>query len=354
MKFNVLLALIISLCPLFVEAETRFTGDIDGSSFIVDVPSKPSGDVLFLARGYRPNSLPLSAVYEKENTFFQTLLTEGWTIASPSFGGNRWVMADGAADLIALRAHVNKNIVSIKRAFLYGETMGGGITALLAEQSPEGFDGAISLGAHHYAEPQGEVPDNPKLAAYLPGKPKFPIVLLSNDGEVHGSRLYAQRAINGKYPPVLWTVSRSGHVNLNSAERLSALRAVIAWSETGIRPDNKTAMLVMDPPSTAEFKNASAAGMVTRTRPLYGNIYTNFVADDLSKLGIKLGDTFAFTHKDETVSATFASAYSDVELGEWVAFIDPESYVQVSRNYENATQTLGVKTGDALLISEHK
>ena len=353
MKITLLVTFIWAVSPLLAEAQTSYSGKIGDSSFVVDVPSKPSGDVLFLARGYRPDSLPLSSVYEKETPFFQTLLSEGWTIASPSFGGNRWIMADGATDLIDLRAHVNENIISIKRAFLYGETMGGGITALLAEQSPQGFDGAISLGAHHYAEPQGEVPEKPQLADYLPGNPKFPIVLLSNDGEVKGSRLYEQRAKNAKYPPVVWTVSRSGHVNLNSAERLSALRAVIKWSETGIRPINKTAMQVMTPESSAAFLNTAAAGKVTRTRPLYGNIYTSFVAQDLQKLGIKLGDTFAFTHKAMTVNATFAAAYSDVPLGEWVAFIDPESYVQVSRNYENATATLGVETDDALIISGH-
>jgi S-adenosylmethionine hydrolase len=182
----------------------------------------------------------------------------------------------------------------------------------------------------------------------------FPILKVSNDGEARWSRLYAEQAKNAKYLPVLWTVSRAGHVNINSAERLSALRAVIAWSESGERPENKTAMIVMERASRAAFIGRVAGGTVTRLRPLYGNIYTNLVVDDLHTLGIKLGDIFALTHGKQTVTATFANAYSDVPLGEWVAFIDPESYVQISRNYENATMTLGVEVGDTLLISHIK
>ncbi|MDT0596160.1 SAM hydroxide adenosyltransferase [Glaciecola petra] len=349
-KLSFPLTVFILLFAFQIDASTRHTGMIEDSKFIVDVPENANGDVLFLARGYRPESLPLSAVYEEETVFFQTLLQEGWTIASPSFAGNRWIMADGVKDLIALRGHVNKNIINIKRAFIYAETMGGGITALLAEQSPQGFDGAISLGAHHYEEPQWQVPDNPKIASYLPGNPKFPILLMSNDGEASSSRMYVEHAKKAKYPPVLWTVSRPGHVNLNSAERLSALRALVKWAESGKRPQAKAALQIMKPVSRAAFKASYAAGQVTRTRPLYGNIYTNFVMADLTKLGIQLGDKFTFIHKNNAVGITFVKAYSDVPLGEWLAFIDPESYVQVSRNYENAAATFHVKKGDAIMI----
>ncbi|MBX2847557.1 MAG: SAM-dependent chlorinase/fluorinase [Acidiferrobacterales bacterium] len=342
---------LLSVCfAIQVNAQTRYTGTISGSQFIVDVPENASGDVLFLARGYRPESLPLSAVYEKETLFFQTVLQEGWTVASPSFSANKWIMADGVTDMIALREHVDKNVIKIKRAYIYAETMGGGITALLAEQSPQGFDGAISLGAYHYEEPQWQEPDQPKIASYLPGDPKFPILLMSNDGEAASSVMYVEHAKNAKYPPVLWTVNRSGHVNLNSAERLSALRGVIKWVESGNRPEPKQALQIMNPSSRATFSGAGAAGQVTRTRPLYGNVYTNFVEADLANLGIQIGDNFNFIHKNNTVDITFASAYSDVPLGEWVAFIDAESYVQISRNYENAAATLNVNAGDAVKI----
>lgn len=347
------------LCSLFAIAatafaETRYTGEINGAQFIVDVPAEPSGDVLFLARGYRPDSLPLSAIYEKETDFFQTLLRDGWTIASSSFQGNRWVMDDGGQDLVKLHQHVHQEILPVKRAFIYGESMGGGIVTWMAEHTPDHFDGAIALGAYLYEEPKWEVLPDPVVADYLPGTPGFPIVFLTNQEEAKGSMDYAERARDSNYPPVVWSVDRPGHVNLNSAERLAALQAAIAWS-AGNRPQSRTdAIINAQPASVAEMDSNSATGAITRIRPLYGNIYTNFVAADLAALGVDLGETFHVTHHDEPIEVTFASAYSDVPLGEWVAFIDPEGHVQISRNYANAAATINANRGDELILRRPK
>ncbi len=351
MKCSLASALLLILCPIFSHAHKRTTGEIDGAQFIVDVPTNPTGDVLFLARGYRPEALPLSPVYEEETTFFQTLRATGWTIASTSFQGNRWVMADGGADLVALYEYVEKEILPIERAYLHGESMGGGIVAWMAEHAPAHFDGAIALGAYLYAEPKWETPENPQLADYLPGQPGFPIVFLTNREEMAGSAAYVAQAQDSEYPPVLWPVDRPGHVNLNSAERLAALAAVVRWTR-GDRPESMdNALIPASPVSVAVLQDGKATGNITRTRPLYGNIYTNFVPSDLEALDITLGDTFSLTHGTTTVEVTFAKAYSDVPLGEWVAFIDPEGHVQISRNYANATDTFGAKTGDTLTLS---
>ena len=166
-----------------------------------------------------------------------------------------------------------------------------------------------------------------------------------------GSAAYVAQAQDSEYPPVLWPVDRPGHVNLNSAERLAALAAVVRWTR-GDRPESMdNALIPASPVSVAVLQDGKATGNITRTRPLYGNIYTNFVPSDLEALDITLGDTFSLTHGTTTVEVTFAKAYSDVPLGEWVAFIDPEGHVQISRNYANATDTFGAKTGDTLTLS---
>lgn len=347
------LAVLLLAISLPTVAETRYTGKIEGSAFIVDVPAEPSGDVLFLARGYRPDTLPLSAAYEKDTAFFQTLLGSGWTIASPSFQGNRWIMVDGVADLVALRSHIDEQILPVDRAFLYGESMGGGIVTLLAEQSPDGFSGALSIGAYLYEEPKGETPEQPVIASYLNGQPRIPIMFLTNnvENEVAGSREYIEHAQAAALTPALKTVERPGHVNINSAERLAAFNTLVNWSETRITPASGDGTILMDPDSTSAIQDGYAAGQITRTRPLYGNIYTSFVMADLDAIGVKINQQLNVTHESRTVTVTFATTYSDVPLGEWVAFIDPEGYVQLSRNYANATATLKATSGDPLLIS---
>lgn len=107
----------------------------------------------------------------------------------------------------------------------------------------------------------------------------------------------------------------------------------------------------MSPDSLAAITGRAAAGNVTLIRPLYGNIYTNFVPSDLERIGINLGDTFTVTHKAQSHPITYAKAYSDVPYEAWVAFIDSEGHVQISRNYANAAETLSAQSGDPLLLS---
>lgn len=92
-------------------AQTHHTGELYGAGFIVDVPAEPTGDVLFIARGFRPDFFPVSAVYEVGTRFYQTLLDEGWTIASTAFQSNDWVVAEGASDILALQAHIDEHLV---------------------------------------------------------------------------------------------------------------------------------------------------------------------------------------------------------------------------------------------------
>lgn len=75
-NFNIMNAFfpIIALTLICVAtgwAQTRHTGELNGAAFIVDVPAEPTGDVLFIARGFRPAFFPVSAVYEVGTNFYQ-------------------------------------------------------------------------------------------------------------------------------------------------------------------------------------------------------------------------------------------------------------------------------------------
>jgi len=164
---------------------------------------------------------------------------------------------------------------------------------------------------------------------------------------------YVARAQASAFPPVVWAVDRPGHVNLNSAERLAALTAVIQKSEGQALVARPIALILATPSSVAAISAGKAESKITRTRPIYGNLYTDFVREDLTALTINLGDTFGLTHKTGTVRVTFAKTYSDVPLGAWVAFIDPEGHVQISRNYANAAETLNAVKGDKIALSKN-
>lgn len=341
---------------LSVDGQTRYTGEIDGASYIIDVPGEPSGDVLFIARGFRPDFFPVSAVYEVDTAFYQTLLSEGWTIASTGFRTNDWIIEAGAADIIALREYIEANIRPIQRAILYGETMGGGIAVWLAENESAAFDGVFALGADLFARQEVQMSDSAELTAGIApvfsGRPQVPIIFVANLEEAASSRAYLEMASGATLPPALWSIDRPGHVNVNSAERLSAIRALIdAISGAATLQSRSDAMLPRAPASTAEFSQSSAQGRIEGIRPLYGNIYTSFVEPDLAELGIAIGSEFRFYKDGKAYPITFAKAYSDVPYGAWVAFIDSEGFVQISRNYANAAETIAAGKGDSLRIS---
>ena len=342
------------LCPLIVVSQSHHTGSINGADFIVDVPAEPSGDVMFIARGFRPDFFPVSAVYEVGTNFYQTLLDQGWTIASTAFQSNDWVVAEGGEDILALQAYIEAELHTINRSFIYGETMGGGVAVWLAENRPESFDGVLCLGAHLFPEPDAETTTSDKLADIFKLEPQLPIVFLANGDEMLSSKTYTQQVVSENYTPVTWYVNRSGHVNVNSAERLAAMRALVAWSEGEAIESVDDGTIILSPDSVAAVYAGAAAANIRMLRPLYGNIYTSFVIDDLEKLNIQIGTRFTIVHQDQSHPITFAKAYSDVPYGEWVAFIDSEGYVQISRNYANAAETLGAQKGDPLMLTNYK
>jgi S-adenosylmethionine hydrolase len=129
------------------------------------------------------------------------------------------------------------------------------------------------------------------------------------------------------------------------------MAALVAWSEGAAIESMADGTLIMQPKSEAAILDTTAASRVRLLRPLYGNIYTHFVIEDLEALGISLGDSFTITHKKQTHPITFARAYSDVPYGEWVAFMDSEGYLQISRNYANAAETIGAAIDDPLMIT---
>lgn len=344
---------IVSL-PLIASAQTRYTGEINGADYIVDVPVHSTGDVLFIARGFRPDFFPVSAVYEVGTNFYQTLLSEGWTIASTAFKTNDWVVGEGGEDILALQRHIEVEIHPVKRSIIYGETMGGGVAVWLAENKPQSFSGVLCLGAHLFPEPEKEGEPSEVIAPVFNQQPKLPIIFLANDYEMKSSQSYVSEVEDARYLPITWYIDRTGHVNVNSAERLAAFRALTAWIAGTPAQKVEDGTLEMSPESAAAHQGQMAAANIRLLRPLYGNIYTTFVEGDLDALGVEISDAFKVTHKQQTHSITYAKAYSDVPYGEWVAFIDSEGYVQISRNYANAAETIGAEVGDPLLFTNFK
>ena len=213
--------------------------------------------------------------------------------------------------------------------------------------------GSLALGAHLFPAPSDSETDKSEIAPIFNKDPKIPILFVAGIDESTSSLSYAAATENSGDSARGLADTSSGHVNVNSEERLSAMRALVAWSEGTPATDIDDATIIMAPESIAEIRGGTVSGTVTRIRPLYGNIYIDIVAGDLDAIDISLGDKFSITVNEQSFPITFAKAYSDVPIGEWVAFIDPEGHVQVSRNYANAAETAEASKGMAIRLSNN-
>ena len=255
------------------------------------------------------------------------------------------IIRDAIDDLDQLCGHIVKVHGEPKRVFVQGESMGGTIATLMAERSPIRYAGFLAIGAALEAED----PVNPLKPS---GAPRIPLLFLSNQSEVDGPAAYSAKV--GQEPkPVVWRVDRDGHVNVNSAERAQALTALVAWAD-GTRPGPSAVATIPPKPGASTAKlipGRRAGGSITKVNPFYGNLTTSLIAADLESAGIAAKSRFKLTLGGQTVDVLYGSDFGDVPKGEWVAFIDAEGFVFISKNWDNAAKATGVKPGEPVTIS---
>lgn len=83
----------------------------------------------------------------------------------------------------------------------------------------------------------------------------------------------------------------------------------------------------------------------------YGNVDTDVSLEQLSELGVDVGDRFVVTFKNHQVTALLGSSYGDVPRGEWVGLFTDQGMLRISRNFENAANTIGIAVDDFLTLS---
>lgn len=314
-------------------------GTIGDSLYQIAEPDKWNGKLVMLAHGYRPTEEPLRAAFPISEHFHQTLLSRGWMIASTSYRRNGFLLDDAIEDLYQLLDQVEKQFDKPRQVTISGNSMGGGIVTRIAESDQTRVHGVIALGAFLSF-------NDSSYAANIP------ILFVSNRSELDGPRDYVAKSTKGKVKPVLWTIDRDGHVNLNDEEWLigfDALQAFIA----GTRPEpNRDITVVSTLESRATFTEAGAVTRIQSINESFGNINTELNQTDIDRLKLSEGDYLVCVHGPNTAKVYFGTTYSDVKRGDWVAFMTAEGNLRLARNFENAAETLKVKVGDLVLIGK--
>lgn len=329
-------------------------GEIGGALYALGIPDHWNGRLLLVAHGFRPEDQPLHAELHESKPPHATLLAEGWMVALTSYRRNGLILRDAIDDLSALREHIVLRHGAPTYTYLMGESMGGGIVTLIAEHFPDHFSGGVAIGAAL------EVREPPPTVGFT-FQPKLPVLYLTNRSELSGPQRYVEAAAPAEKPPVIWPVARDGHVNVNAAEKLAALAAVVRWVEQGVPPrsgEDGTRAPQPGPSRVTWNPDASATGRVTEVHPVYGNLTLEFQPDDLARLTIEPNTWFALVAggapapgaESRVIRVFRGSTFASVKRGEWVAFPDAEGWLTVAVNRGHAADLAGLRVGERVTL----
>ncbi len=335
--------LLLLLTAGAAEPYTLIDGTIGEAPYQVAVPAVRSGNLLILAHGLRPVDNAVSIELELDQTAHGQLLADGWMIAATAYRRNGMIVADAMADVVLLCDHLEDAYGPLAMVLLEGQSMGGAIVTHLAETRPDRFHGALAIGAAL------QVRDSKGTRA-LNHEPKFPVLFLSNRSEVSGPKAYAESAVEAPVPPVVWTIDRDGHVNVNQSERLLALEALIAWITFDTIEPGRDITIKVAPERTVVFDDGRAIGRVIDITDNYGNLFIDFQAEDFDRVGIHPGDRFRLTIDQISADVTYGTTFSDVPRGEWIAFPTAEGDTIIAINYGSAFEHTQAAVGDRVVI----
>lgn len=147
----VVVALVLSLLGGFapvagasaVAAPRVLTGTIGGAEYRIQVPENWNGTLMLYSHGYVAPGQPNPAVDVPDPIAAEVLLGQGFAIAGSSYSGTGWVVEQAIGDQIALLDRFVAEVGQPTRTIAWGHSLGGIITAGLAQRYPQRFAGAL-------------------------------------------------------------------------------------------------------------------------------------------------------------------------------------------------------------------
>ncbi len=133
--------------------EVACTGEIEGAAYEIQLPARWNGTLLLYSHGYRfaepspPDFEPVStSPAPAANAEVATaLLAKGYALAGSAFASNGWAVQDGVTAGEKLHRFFADNVAKPDRVYVWGDSLGGLITQMLAEKNPDWVAGAAPL-----------------------------------------------------------------------------------------------------------------------------------------------------------------------------------------------------------------
>lgn len=121
---------------------TRTWGVIGAAGYRIEVPENWNGSLVLWAHGYRGTGAELTVDNHPLRSF---LVANGYAWAASSYSTNGYDPGRGAIDTNALRSLFVDDYGRPDRTYITGASLGGHVTAVVAEQWPNLYDGAMPI-----------------------------------------------------------------------------------------------------------------------------------------------------------------------------------------------------------------
>ena len=138
--------------------EVECTGDLDGAAYEIALPEKWNGTLLLYSHGYRqaqaapPDFESPSTAAEPapgwsggQREVGQALLDKGYAIAGSAYASNGWAVAEGVEAGERLHDFFVARVGKPNRTYVWGDSLGGLITQVIAERNPDWVSGVAPM-----------------------------------------------------------------------------------------------------------------------------------------------------------------------------------------------------------------
>lgn len=134
--------------PAAADGRQTYTGTIDGADYRVEMPEQWNGTLIVYSHGYYPPVFqPDYVEVANRREVEQYWLDRGYALAGSRFRDNGvgYIVKEGPEDQLALLDWFEENLGSPTTTITSGFSQGATISLLLAERSPERFDGVVTM-----------------------------------------------------------------------------------------------------------------------------------------------------------------------------------------------------------------
>lgn len=152
-KLCLVLILLSAVCT--AEAKTEF-GTLNGAAFRIDVPDNWNRGLVVFYHGYSAENHGRSFDEKKPlDSRLAVFIRAGYALIQSGYSQGGWAVEQAVPETEELRLYFTSKYEKPKETYLAGSSMGGLLTVMIIEQSPEPYAGGLDLC--------GAVADTPSL-----------------------------------------------------------------------------------------------------------------------------------------------------------------------------------------------